>query len=1139
MTQANSITSPLGGSEAVSAPEFDLAAWLRSLGLERYAAALHDAEVTPGVLTELTEADLRELGLPLGPRKILLKAIRERSGAAEHDAASFPTAVPASAPGATAERRQLTVMFVDLVGSTALASRLDPEEMGGVLKGYQNAVAGELSRFEGHIAKLMGDGVLAYFGWPRAHENEAERAVHAGLGVTEAVARLAAPEGAPLAARVGIATGLVVVGELTGAGEAQERAVVGETPNLAARLQALAEPGSVVIGPSTRHLVGGLFDCVALGAQALKGFAEPVRAWRVLGRSAAESRFEARQSTGLTPLVGREEELALLLRRWEQAKVGEGQVVLLSGEPGIGKSRLVRALRESLGDEPRTRLSYHCSPYHATSPLRPVMEQLERAAGFERNDPAEAKLVKLETLLREAGDGPAESAPLLAALLAIPTGDRHPPLDLTPQRQRVKTLEALLAQLVGLAARGPVLVVLEDAHWSDPSTRELFDQVVERVRDLPVIIVITFRPEFQPSWLGQPHGTLLTLNRLSRRQGAALVGRVTGARAMPEKLAEQIVAKADGVPLFVEELTKAVLESGLLEDARDHHTLRGPLPPLAIPATLHDSLLSRLDRLAPVREVAQIGAAIGREFSYDLLAAVAPLGDDELRDALARLVEAELVFRRGTPPHASYAFKHALVQDAAYQSLLKSRRRQLHARVAQVLQDRFPEIADQQPELLAHHLTESEELAAAAACWGRAARRAAQRFAHREAIAHAERGLELIRALPKTPESAASELALQLNLAESGLLLAGYAAPIVGGAYRRAAELAMGIGDPKEHFRVLDGLWIYHLTRGGAREALETGHEMRSLAEKSGGADQAMFAAQALGISSLFHGLFREAREHLGRVLALHAATSADPRPRRGAEHKAVCLIMDAQALWLGGCPDQAEVELSEALARADASRHPFTQTFVRLHASSLHLLLRRPRDATTAAEAAAALATEHGFNYLLGAANSRLGAALAIEGHEDGLELAREGLAAYRATGGVLQLVVGTLFLIEALLARGRITAAADTLAEAQAMSLTHTLRCYDAEFLRLAGALALMRDGPALAAEAEDCFGQAIAKARQQGARSLEIRAAASLARLWRDQGKRDEAHELLSPIYGRFTEGFDTPDLREAKALLDGLG
>ncbi len=695
----------------MSRPEFDLAAWLRSLGLERYAAALHNAEVTPGVLTELTDADLRELGLPLGPRKSLLKAIRERSGAAEYDAASFPVAVPASA---TAERRQLTVMFVDLVGSTALASRLDPEEMGGVLKAYQNAVAGELSRFEGHIAKLMGDGVLAYFGWPRAHENEGERAVHAGLGVTEAVARLAAPEGAPLAARVGIATGLVVVGELTGAGEAQERAVVGETPNLAARLQALAEPGSVVIGPSTRHLVGGLFDCVALGAWPIKGFAEPVQAWRVLGRSAAESRFEARQSTGLTPLVGREEELALLLRRWEQAKVGEGQVVLLSGEPGIGKSRLVRALRESLGDEPRTRLSYHCSPYHATSPLRPVMEQLERAAGFERNDPAEAKLVKLETLLREAGDGPAESAPLLAALLAIPAGDRHPPLDLTPQRQRAKTLEALLAQLVGLAARGPVLVVFEDAHWSDPSTRELFDQVVERVRDLPVLIVITFRPEFQPSWLGQPHGTLLTLNRLSRRQGAALVGRVTGARAMPEKLAEQIVAKADGVPLFVEELTKAVLESGLLEDARDHHTLRGPLPPLAIPATLHDSLLSRLDRLAPVREVAQIGAAIGREFSYDLLAAVAPLGDDELRAALARLVEAELVFRRGTPPHASYAFKHVLVQDAAYQSLLKSRRRQLHARVAQVLQDRFPEIADQQPEVLAHHLTESEDLAAAA-----------------------------------------------------------------------------------------------------------------------------------------------------------------------------------------------------------------------------------------------------------------------------------------------------------------------------------------------------------------------------------------------------------------------------------------
>ena len=550
-----------------------------------------------------------------------------------------PPALPSRA--AEAERRQLTVMFVDLVGSTALAGRLDPEEMGGLLRAYQNAVAGEVVRFEGYVAKFMGDGVLAYFGWPKAHEDAAERAVCAGLAIVAAVARLTVPTGDNLAARVGIATGLVVVGDLSGAGAAREEAVVGETPNLAARLQELAAPGGVVIGPTTHSLVGGQFRYADLGVHRFKGLTAPIRAWRVRGRGRAEGRFEARQAAaGPTPLVGREREVALLLDRWQRAKDGAGQVVLLAGEPGIGKSRLIHSLRERLGGEPHTPLSHFCSPLHRTSPLHPIIGLLERAAGFARDDPPGRKLAKLEALLARGTEGVAAAAPLIAALLAIPAGDRYPPLNLSPQRQKERIFEALLGQLAGLAAEQPVLALYEDVYWSDPTTLELLDLVVERVQRLPALVLITFRPEFVPPWTGSPHITLLGLTRLGRGQGAALVERLTGGKALPAEVVDQIVARADGVPLFLEELTKVVLGSGLLTDEGDRYALAGPASPaVAVPATLHDSLMARLDRLAPAaKEVAQIGAAVGRDFPHELLAAVAPLPEEVLRDALDQLI---------------------------------------------------------------------------------------------------------------------------------------------------------------------------------------------------------------------------------------------------------------------------------------------------------------------------------------------------------------------------------------------------------------------------------------------------------------------------------------------------------------------
>jgi class 3 adenylate cyclase len=656
----------------------DVGEWLRKLGLEQYEAAFRANEIDARVFASLTAEDLKDLGVGLvGHRRRLLDAI----AALDADAPVLPDA----ASPAPAERRQLTVMFCDLVGSTALAARLDPEDLREVFAAYHRAVADIVVSFDGFVAKYMGDGVLVYFGYPRAHEDDAERAVRAGLGIIDAVGRLDV-KSVKLQARVGIATGLVVVGDLIGEGSAQEQSVVGETPNLAARLQALAEPDAVVIAEGTRRLVGRLFEYRDLGAIAVKGIAAPVPAWQVLCPSAVASRFEALRGSGLSPMIGRDEEIDLLLRRWARAKSGDGQVVLISGEPGIGKSRLTAALAERLHTEPHLRLRYFCSLYHQDSALYPFIDQLGGAAGFARDDPPAARLEKLEALLARAAPAD-EDVAHLTDLLSLPVSDHHPLPNLSPQRKKERTLEALMRQLEGLARQQPVLIVFEDAHWIDPTSRELLDLTVESVRTLPVLLLVTFRPEFQPPWTGQPQVTMLALNRLDRRDRIALVEQIASGKALPNEVVDQIADRTDGVPLFVEELTKSVLESGV--------------PLVGIPTSLHDSLMARLDRLASVRRVAQIGAAIGREFSYPLLRAVSRLPEHELQASLGRLVTSELVFQRGTPPDAVYSFKHALVQDAAHGSLLRSARQQLHAQIADALESHSPELMDSQPELFA------------------------------------------------------------------------------------------------------------------------------------------------------------------------------------------------------------------------------------------------------------------------------------------------------------------------------------------------------------------------------------------------------------------------------------------------------
>ena len=582
----------------------------------------------------------------------------------ERSSAVGTPAKPAS-PGA--ERRQLTVMFCDLVGSTALASRLDLEDLREVIGGYHKDVETVVGRFDGFVAKYMGDGVLAYFGYPQAHEDDAERAIRAGLEIVTTARQVPVAPGGRLQVRVGIATGLVVVGDLVGAGEAHERGVVGETPNLAARLQTLAEPGSVIIAASTHKLTGEIFECEELGEVELKGFVAPVAAWRVRGEGAVESRFEALHSAAaLAPLVGREEEIQLLLRHWTQTKEGEGRVVLLRGEPGIGKSRLGVALEERLRDEPHVRLRYFCSPYHQDSAFHPTIVQLERAAGFERDDTPQTKLHKLEALLTQTSS-PISDVILLAELLNIPGGDLYAPRQLNPQRKKEETFEALLRQLVALAQHQPVLMIYEDVHWIDPSSRELLDRIIDRAVGQPMLLLITFRPEFQPPWSGRSHVTELALSRLDRRQGVMLVRRIAGTKALPVDTVERIVMRTDGVPLFIEELTKTALDSAAGGVNTEAVLAGASRLAIALPTTLHASLLARLDRLgAGAKQVAQTGAAIGREFSYELIDAVAGGNERELRNELARLVASELVFQRGTSPESVYTFKHALAQDAAY-----------------------------------------------------------------------------------------------------------------------------------------------------------------------------------------------------------------------------------------------------------------------------------------------------------------------------------------------------------------------------------------------------------------------------------------------------------------------------------------
>ena len=1122
----------------------DIGGWLRSLGLEQYEATFRENAINEKVLPNLTADDLKDMGVGIvGHRRMLLDAIAllraDGSAKAPPAEASSTTLKPAQD---TAERRQVTVMFSDLVGSTALSARMDPEDLREVISAYQKCVAETVQRFGGYVAKYMGDGVLVYFGYPQAHEDDAERAVRAGLELSAAVSAL--KPASPLQTRVGIATGLVVVGDLIGTGSAQEQAVVGETPNLAARLQAIAEPNTVVIAESTQKLLGNLFELQDLGTREVKGISEPVGAWTAVRPSAVESRFEAMHTSGLTALVGREEELELLLRRWSKAKTGEGQVVLLSGEAGIGKSRLTAALLEKLSSEPRTRLRYFCSPQHTDSAFYPIIGQMERAAGFVHDDAAHAKLDKLDAVLAQTSTSKQDAA-LFAAMLSLPNDGRYPALELTPEQRRQRTLEALVSQMEALSRQNPVLMIFEDAHWTDPTSLEVFGRVVDRVRSLRVLLLVTFRSEFEAPWVGRPHVTALTINRLAERDISGMIDRVVGNKPLPANIRQDIIERTDGIPLFVEEMTKAVLEAGS-EGAAQRTAAAIPSPALAVPASLQASLMARLDRLGPAKELAQIGAAIGREFSHALLAAVVSKPESELAPALDRLFHAGLLFRQGVPPHATYLFKHALVQDAAYGTLLREPRRALHARIAATVESEFAEIADSQPELLAHHCTEAGLIEKAAGLWGKAGQRSLQRSALVEATAQLTRALAQVATLPATPALRREEIKLQVALITPLMHVKGYAAPETKAAEERARlliEQAEALGEPPEDplllFSVLYGFWVASYQAFNGDAVRELAGQFLALAEKQSATAPLMVGHRIMGTSLLETGDIAQGRAHYNQALALYDPAEHRPLATRfGTDAEVSILSFRSRAMWLLGYPEAALADADQALKDARKIGQAATLMLALFYASFPHTSCGNYATVNALVDELVALADEKSAPLWKAVGMSLRGCLFAQTGKPtDAVQTITAGITAFRSTGATVWVPLYLSHLARAYAELGHFDDAWRFMGEAMTTVETTKERWCEADIHRTAGEIALMSTEPD-ATKAQAHFERAFAVARQQQAKSWELRAAMSMARLRRDQGKRDEARDLLAPVYGWFTEGFHTLDLKEAKALLDEL-
>jgi class 3 adenylate cyclase/predicted ATPase len=1103
--------------------------WLSSHGLSEYADRFARNRIDLSVLPDLTDDDLKELGVLLGDRRRILRLIAELAPQTE------VSTMPGSQQPEEAERRQVTVMFADLVGSTALSTGMDPEDLRDVFAAYSRCAEETVSKFGGTVAQYMGDGILVYFGYPHAHEDDAEQAVRAGLELVEAVAALKTR--VPQQVRVGIATGVVVVSNLT-------PSIVGETPNLAARLQSIAKPNTVVISEGTRRLLGHFFELEELGTRDLKGIASPVRVWAVIRPTSSTSRFEALHSTGMTTLVGREEEYELLRRRWSKAKEGEGQVVLLSGEAGIGKSHLTVAFAERLKGERYLRVRLFCSPQHTNSALHPIIDHVERSAAFARDDSLQTKLDKLDVLLRLSWSS-SEDAALFVEMLSLPNDGRYPVLEFAPRQRRQRTMEALIKQVEILASSGPLLVIYEDAHWADPTSLELMGRLVSHVATHRVLAVISFRPEFESPWIEQAHVTALALNRLAPSDVDVMIDHIIGNNPLPAAVRQDIIERTDGIPLFVEEMTKAVLETASEDEARRTAALI-PSPALAVPASLHASLMARLDRLGAAKELAQIGAAIGREFSHELLAAVACRPEARLEMQLDRLIRSGLLFRQGAPPDSTYLFKHALVQDSAYGLLLREPRRQLHCRIAETLESKFSEIAENQPEVLARHWAEAGNIEKAAVLWGKAGQRSAQRSALVEAAAQLKRSLDMIATLPSTPALRRDAIKFHVELITPLLHVRGYAAPETRAAVERARALIEqshaleeSPEDPLLLFSVLYGLWVANLVAFNGDVAPELAVQFLALAKKESATAPLMNGHRQMGLSLLHTGDVADGRTHLDQAIALYESAAPQPLVTQFGQHVgAASLCWRSIACWLLGFSDDARKDAERALAIARDTRHLATSIYVLNFSFWSHLHFGDYPTASALADEYVPLQNQLGSSFWTGWGTMQRGCLMTLTGKApEAVRTISAGVELMRSTETTMWRPLFLSHLAQANAEIGRLDEATTKIGEAATAVKTTKENWYEAEINRLAGEITLQGTEPD-AAKAEAYFATAIEIARRQKAKAWELRAAISIARLLYAQGKKRAAREVLAPIYGWFTQGFDTLDLRQAKLLLEEL-
>lgn len=1128
----------------------DMRNWLEEVGLSQYGDLLSANGVGMDVVDELGKDDLEALGMPLGDRLRLIKAIRRRLGGAQAPAPMVEISPAPDAPPNDAERRPLTVMFCDLADSTALSTRLDPEDLQDVIRAYQDACAKVVLDYGGFVAKYMGDGILIYFGYPKSLERNAERAVRSALGILEAMialnGTLGRDKGVGIAVRIGIATGTVMVGELVGEGTAQERTVIGEAPNLAARLQGLAGRNAIVVGDLTRDLAGGAFTYDAFGVHELKGIAAPVRTWVVAGLrddAAQDARIDENDGAEEAPdLVGRDEEIGLLRRAWAGAKdEGLGQAVALTGAAGIGKSALIDGLKAELRAEGLAQLTMRCSPYHANSALHPVIEHFKRLARWRPEDDAATRLGKLETMLGRYDQPPSEAVPLMASLLSlnVPEG-RYPPMSLTPQQQKQLTQDMIIGITMQVAESRPFLQVWEDLHWADPSTLELIGLLLDQAPTASLLMVTTARPEFMPPWPVRSHVTPITLNRLERPHAEALVARIAGDKSLPAEVVGHIVAKTDGVPLYVEELTKTILASDILRDAGDHFELTGPLASLSIPDTLQDSLMARLDRLPQMRELAQLGSVLGREFAYEMISGLSGIADATLREGLGQLVGAELLYQRGRPPRARYIFKHALIQDAAYASLLRRARQQVHQQAAELLVARFPDAVDANPEIVAHHFAEAGLTDLAVEHFQKAGERSLRRSANEEAVAHLGKGLQIIQAASDGVMRDREELSLLTMIAPALVAVRGYAAPQVDPAYRRALDLCRTLGDVKTEYAVLCGQSMFHFLRADlaiARDLAEKGVDLAQTFRRQGGD---LAAQRQLGLAVCFLGDFEGALACFDYVssaydVGVHGALAFR---QSGSDIGVGAIATKGFALVPLGRLDEAVEQCEEALALAERLDHPVSVAYAHWASGFVRRQRREPKAALEHAAAVMAIAEDQGFpQYIAWITGLRGGLHLDRGAFPEAIAELRKGIAANHAIGSKLFTPDNYIDLGDALGRNGEVDEGLAVIAG----TIDHIARTGEtksnAEVYRVKGQLLLMR-GDASADEAETNFRKAIEIARSQKARLLELRAATSLGRLWRDQGRQDHARTLLQPVYDWFAEGLDTADLKAAEALLDEL-